>query len=182
MDLRETRIKGCLEIFPRVMRDARGTFIKTFHRDVFEKNSLKAAFAEEYFTVSRSGVIRGLHFQLPPMDHLKLVYCVCGEVFDVVVDLRNGSPTYGQHESFTLSAEKGNMVYIPRGLAHGFCALTEGATMMYKVTSVYSPEHDRGLLWNSAGISWPCKDPVLSDRDKGFPTLEEFHSPFRYDG
>ena len=181
MEIRETGIRGCYEIFPRVLTDERGAFIKTFHRDVFESHSLETSFAEEYFTVSGAGVIRGLHFQVPPMDHIKLVYSVSGEVFDAVVDLRTGSPTYGQFESFTLSSNKGNMVYIPKGLAHGFCALTDGATMMYKVTSVYSPEHDSGILWNSAGIPWPSKAPVLSDRDKGFQALSEFQSPFMYE-
>ena len=181
MELRESGIiKGCFELIPRVLGDERGTFIKTFHMDVFASHGLETEFAEEYFTVSRKGVVRGLHFQIPPMEHVKLVYCVRGEVFDAVVDLRRGSPAYGQHESFRLSAEEGNMLYIPRGLAHGFCALTEDATMMYKVTSVYSPEHDSGILWNSAGIDWPSGDPVLSERDKGFVALKDYDSPFEY--
>lgn len=182
MEFLETPIGGCYEIRPRVLADLRGAFIKTFHKDVFAERGLVTEFAEEYFTVSRKGVVRGLHFQTPPMDHVKLVYCVRGEVFDVVVDLRRGSPTYGRHETFSLSAERGNMVYIPRGMAHGFCALTEGATMMYKVTTVYSPDHDGGVLWDSAGIAWPDRDPIISDRDMGFAGLDKFDSPFAYEG
>lgn len=176
----KTAIPGCYELSPTVFKDKRGLFVKTFHQDIFSENGLETHFTEEYYTLSHRDVVRGLHFQVPPMDHVKLVYCVAGEVIDAVVDLRVGSPTYGQFEVFTLSAKKGNMVYIPRGLAHGFCVLSESAIMQYKVTTVYSPEYDSGILWNSAGIPWPCEAPVISERDRGFPALSGFSSPFKY--
>lgn len=179
-DVRSTEIPGCYEIQPRVVDDARGRFVKVFHRDAFAEQGLEVNFAEEYYSVSRKGVIRGMHFQTPPMDHAKMVYCVQGDVFDVLVDLRLGSPSYGKTASFNLSANKGNYVYIPKGLAHGFCATSESATLVYMVTSVYSPEHDTGILWNSIGISWPAKNPVMSDRDRGFIALADFKSPFVY--
>lgn len=175
-----TAIPGCYEIQPRIFDDARGRFVKVFQRNAFSEHGLEVDFAEEYYSVSRQGVIRGMHFQNPPMDHVKIVYCVQGEVFDVVVDLRLGSPSYGKAVTLNLSADKGNYVYIPKGLAHGFCATSESATLVYKVATEYSPEHDSGILWSSIGISWPSKNPVLSDRDRGFTPLSDFKSPFVY--
>lgn len=109
-----------------------------------------------------------------------MVYCVYGKVFDVVVDLRVGSPTFGEFETFELSAEKANMIYIPRGLAHGFYVLSEHAIMMYKVSTVYSPEHDTGILWNSVGIPLRDENPFISKRDSEFLPLKDFKSPFIY--
>lgn len=178
MEIKKTKIAGCYEILPKVLRDERGHFVKTFHEDIFRESGLEPHFAEEYYSMSHKGVLRGLHFQLPPMDHVKMVYCVAGQVLDAVVDLRVGSPTYGQHEIFEMSSEKANMVYIPRGLAHGFYVLSDSAVMLYKVTSVYSSEHDAGILWNSVGIQWPDQAPIISKRDSGFPSLVNFVSPF----
>lgn len=158
--------------------DARGRFVKVFHRQAFAAAGLNTEYPEEFYSVSHRGVIRGLHFQSPPMDHVKLVYCVAGEVQDAVLDLRQGSPTYGCHALIELSAQVGNMVYIPKGLAHGFCTLSETATLVYKVSSAYSPEHDCGVLWNSAGIPWSVTDPILSDRDRAHPPFRAFVSPF----
>lgn len=110
-----------------------------------------------------------------------MVYCVEGEVLDVVVDLRVGSPTYRQFALFELSAAKANSIYIPKGMAHGFCALSERAIMVYKVSTIYSPAHDAGVLWNSVGIPWPTTEAVISARDQSFPSLEQFESPFRYE-
>jgi dTDP-4-dehydrorhamnose 3,5-epimerase len=115
------------------------------------------------------------------MDGVKVVYCVEGEILDVVVDLRVGSPTYGQFDLFELSSVKANVVYIPKGVAHGFCVLGERATLIYKVGSLYSPLHDTGVLWNSVDIPWPIKNVVLSTRDLTFPSFEEFASPFKYE-
>lgn len=179
-DLRSTEIPGCYEIQPRIVDDARGRFVKVFHRNAFAALGLEVDFAEEYYSVSRQGVIRGMHFQTPPMEHVKMVYCVQGEVFDAVVDLRLGSPSYRQTATFNLSAKKGNCIYIPKGLAHGFCATSEPTTLVYKVSTVYSPEHDTGILWNSVDINWPLHTPVLSDRDRGFIRLADFKSPFVY--
>ena len=175
-----TEIPGCYEIQPRVVDDARGRFVKVFHRHAFAELGLEVDFAEEYYSVSRQRVIRGMHFQTPPIDHAKMVYCVHGEVFDAVIDLRLGSPTYQQTATFNLSAEQGNYIYIPKGLAHGFCVTSDSATLVYKVSTVYSPEHDAGILWSSVGITWPTENPVMSDRDREFISLSDFKSPFVY--
>ena len=168
-DLKSCKLSGCFEILPKKFDDARGRFVKVFHVQTFTKLGLETNFAEEYYSVSHKNVIRGMHFQLPPMDHVKIVYCV---------DLRVGSPTYGQHVVFELCASKANSIYIPKGMAHGFFARSDEAIMVYKVSSVYSPEHDAGILWNSVGIPWPRMAPLLSARDKRFPSIENFNSPF----
>lgn len=178
--IEQTGLPGCYELFPQVFRDHRGCFVKTFHEDAFVEAGLVGHFAEEYYSVSHRRVLRGLHFQIPPSDHVKLVYCIAGFVLDVVVDVREGSPTFGQHQTFTLNARRRSLVYIPSGLAHGFYVLSANATLVYKTTSVHSPEHDTGIRWNSAGIEWPDTTPVVSARDQAFPALSEFRTPFRY--
>lgn len=179
-ELNRTAILGCYEIQTRILQDNRGRFVKVFHEHAYIKLGLETSFAEEYYSCSHRGVIRGMHFQTPPTDHMKMVYCVQGEVFDVVLDLRVGSPTYGNIATFKLSAEKGNCIYIPSGLAHGFCTISDMATMIYKVSSVYSPANDSGLLWSSIGADWPIKDPIVSSRDAEFQMLIDFKSPFVY--
>ncbi len=179
--LKETVIPGCYEVQPRILDDPRGRFVKVFHHDEFAKLGLETSFTEEYYSCSRRGVIRGMHFQKPPSDHVKLVYCVHGEVQDVVLDLRIGSPTYGQAASITLSAQKGSFIYIPKGLAHGFCALSEVATLVYRVSSVYDPQKDAGVLWSSFRYNWPTIEPVISERDASFISLNNFKSPFVYE-
>lgn len=177
-----TSIPGCYRVSPNAQGDRRGRFVKVFHQRIFEERGLETQFAEEFYTVSARGVIRGMHFQRPPADHAKLVYCVHGAVLDVVLDLRVGSPAYGQCAAFELNAENGEFVYIPQGLAHGFCALTDESTLVYKVSTVHSPENDCGVLWNSIGVDWPVREPILSVRDQGFAPLAAFKSPFHYTG
>lgn len=179
-ELKHSRIEGCYEIQPKIFTDSRGEFVKIFHEQEFIKNNLSISYREEYYSRSRRGVIRGMHFQVPPMDHHKLVYCVHGEVFDVVVDLRVGSPTYGVAEKFTLSASKGNYLYIKTGMAHGFCVVSDEAVLVYKVSSVYAAEYDAGVLWRSLDIDWPAESPVVSARDESFPELSKLISPFTY--
>lgn len=180
-ELKPSKLSGCFELQPKAFDDVRGRFVKVFHEQAFAGMGLETNFAEEYYSVSHKNVIRGMHFQLPPMDHAKIVYCVQGEVLDAVVDLRVGSPTYGDHALFELSAAKANSIYIPKGMAHGFCAMSEQAIMVYKVSTIYSPEHDAGLLWNSVGISWPTNEAILSARDQSFSAFDKFVSPFRYE-
>lgn len=180
MRFNRTRIPGLLEILPPLHEDERGTFVKTVRRDLFAAHGVKTVFEEEYYTRSRQGVLRGLHFQLPPADHAKLVLCADGEALDAVVDLRAGSPTYGLFEIFPLCGAIPKVLYIPPGLAHGFLVTGPHALMFYKTTSAYSPEHDSGILWSSAGIPWPVAAPVLSARDRAFPPLSGFRSPFRF--
>jgi dTDP-4-dehydrorhamnose 3,5-epimerase len=173
-----TPLNGCYEITPNILNDDRGRFVKLFQQPEFAKFGLETNYQEEYYSVSHAGVVRGLHFQRPEMDHAKLVCCVSGEVFDVVVDLRLGSPTYAQSYSIELNAIKANCLYIPKGFAHGFAVTSGQATMIYKVSTVYSPEHDDGILWNSLDINWPITNPILSKRDGGFLPLDKFTSPF----
>lgn len=182
MNIIETTIPGCFEIHPDVIKDERGTFIKTFHQDIFSKHGLTTDFAEEYYSYSKKGVLRGFHFQLPPHDHVKIVYCVSGTIMDAIIDLRKGSPAYGQHAVFELSGEKANALYLEKGIAHAFYVVSDFAIVMYKVTTVYAPAHDAGILWDSAGVPWPDDMPVLSGRDKSFPPLSQFESPFIYAG
>jgi dTDP-4-dehydrorhamnose 3,5-epimerase len=180
-EFRESAISGCMEIQPRIFVDNRGRFVKVFHERLFAERGLCTDFPEEFYSRSHRGVIRGLHFQLPPEDHVKLVYCVEGSALDAVVDLRRGSATFGRHAVFELSAEKANAVYIPRGLAHGFLVLSDEATLVYKVSAVHSPQHDTGIRWDSAGIQWPISNPIISLRDAALPALAELDSPFRHE-
>ncbi len=182
MELRETKIAGCYELTPKIFTDIRGKFVKTFHTEIFQDYGLETQFAEEYYSCSTRNVLRGLHFQTPPKAHTKLVYCVLGDVTDVVVDLRVGSPTYGKFETFELSAEKANLVYVPHGLAHGFYVTSETAIMMYKVSTVYAPDCDFGILWNSVDIPWMSEQPIISQRDREFIKFADFDSPFVYGG
>lgn len=180
MKITETRIPKCYEIVPTILEDKRGRFVKTLHQDIYESHQLIIHFAEEYYSVSKKNVLRGLHFQVPPQDCTKIVYCLEGSVMDVVVDLRKGSPTFGEFELFNLSSENGKIIYIPSGLAHGFYVTSETAIMCYKVSTVYSPKEDTGILWNSVVIPWPNLHPILSERDQSFLPFSEFRSPFVY--
>lgn len=175
---KNTPISGCYELQPLVRKDARGRFVKVLHVPEFKKLGLETRFTEEYYSVSKKGVLRGLHFQEPPESLTKLVFCVQGEVFDAVLDLRRKSRSYGKVFTVELSSEKANMLYIPKGCAHGFYTLSKTAAMFYKTSAVYSPEHDKGVRWDSAGIKWPAGEKLLSPRDKGFAGLESFVSPF----
>lgn len=174
-------IPGVCELRAKVHADRRGRFVKLFHAEAFEAAGLETDFREAYYSTSSAGVIRGLHFQLPPHGHAKLVVCIQGAAFDIAVDLRKGSPTYGKHAVLRLSADAGNAVYIPKGVAHGFCVEAGTAVMLYMTTTVYAPDADTGIRWNSAEIQWPVETPVVSDRDAGLARLADFDSPFRYD-
>lgn len=180
MEIEPTAVPGCHIVQAKAIRDQRGAFVKTFHAPRFDELGLRTDWREEYFSASARGVVRGLHFQTPPADHAKLVFCLVGNVLDVVVDLRRGSPAYGRAHGFTLSAENGRGLYLPSGCAHGFVSRSELSGMYYKVTSVHSPEHDAGIAWNSVNFDWGVTDPVLSDRDSRHPALAEFDSPFIY--
>lgn len=175
---KNTTIPGCYEIQPVIRKDSRGLFVKVLHEPEFKKLGLETKFKEEYYSVSKKGVLRGLHFQEPPYALDKLVFCVEGEVFDAVLDLRKRSKTYGKAFTVKLTATKANMLYIPKGCAHGFYTLSKRAVMFYKTSAVYSPEHDKGVMWNSAGIKWPCRRPLISQRDASFPEMDTFESPF----
>ncbi len=168
-------------LLPKIFEDTRGRFAKTFHYDLFEKLGLPVDWREEFYSISKKGVIRGMHYQPPPYDHHKMVYCLSGRIFDVILDLRDGSPTYGSHVSIEISAEYGEVLIIPPGFAHGFCTLSDEAIMQYKVSSIYSPEHDTGVLWNSFGCAWPDDRPIISDRDTKLLPLSSINPPFKYE-
>jgi len=176
MDLIKTQIDGCYELQPKIFDDARGRFVKIFNQNIFEENNLETSFAEEFYSTSINKAVRGLHFQSPPYDQVKLVYCPYGEI--LVVDLRLESETYGKYVKFCISSKKANSVYIPKGMAHGFYVESEIAVVSYLVSNVYSEEHDLGIKWNSVGIPWPSINVMLSTRDDEFPSFDNFTSPF----
>lgn len=178
MEVIPTSLSGCFELRPFLAQDDRGTFAKTFHADRFAELGLPVDWREEFYSSSRKGVIRGMHFQTPPHDHEKLVYCMQGRVLDVVVDLRRASPTFGRHVAVELDATRGQGLMIPKGMAHGFLALTDDVLMAYKVTTVHAPAHDAGILWNSFGLDWGVDEPIVSARDRAHPALGDFASPF----
>jgi len=180
MRLNETSIPGCFELVPPAFRDNRGSFVKHFHRDQFEALGLETCFPEEFYTRSSARVLRGLHCMVPPFDQVKVVTCVFGSVLDAVVDLRRGSPTYGKYILTALDAERCNMLYIGKGMAHGFYVPTGEAVLLYRVSTMHSPLHDKGIRWDSAGIPWQVSDPVVSSRDMALPTLQDFECPFEF--
>lgn len=178
MQLTELSLPGCYLLQPRLFSDARGRFVKPLVRSVLQAKGLCSDFVEQYYSTSKQDVIRGMHFQLPPRHHAKLVYCAAGGVNDVLLDLRKESGTYGRHLSLPLTADSGHAVYIGSGVAHGFIAIQEPALMIYNVTSEYAPGHDTGVRWDSFGYDWGVAQPIVSERDRGFPALAEFDSPF----
>jgi dTDP-4-dehydrorhamnose 3,5-epimerase len=178
MERIETSLEGCFILKPKTFNDQRGSLTKIFHQPTFEELGLAGNFKEEYYSISSKGVIRGLHFQIPPSSHAKCIICLAGSIFDVVVDLRKSSHTYGQHFSVILKAEEPTLLYVPEGFAHGFMALEDNSLFLNKSTTVYDPTCDRGIKWDSCGISWPDLAPILSQKDEEMPTLASFISPF----
>ncbi|MDB6123144.1 MAG: dTDP-4-dehydrorhamnose 3,5-epimerase [Pedosphaera sp.] len=178
IQLSATELEGVMVLRPRIFEDQRGSFVKTYHESLFEELGVSFAPKEEFFSVSHRDVVRGMHFQLPPAAHDKLVYCPTGKVLDVVVDLRKASKTFGKIITRELSGKNREMLFIPVGFAHGFLALEDNTMMVYQTSTTHSPTHDAGILWNSFGFDWPVKNPILSERDKGFPALKDFQSPF----
>ncbi len=176
----ETSIKDVYIIEPKKYGDNRGYFMETYKESDFVSAGLNYKFIQDNQSKSKKGVLRGLHFQ-KTFPQAKLVRCIEGEVFDVCVDLRKGSKTYGKWEGVVLSAEKGNQFMIPRGFAHGFLVLTETATFCYKCDQTYHPEDEGGLMWDdpSINIKWPeCEDVILSDKDKKNSYLKEIKIEF----
>ncbi len=177
-EVTDVGLTGVRLLHPIVRRDARGRFVKTMHRVFFAAHGMPSDFAEQYYSVSDRNVVRGLHFQMPPFDHYKLVTCIEGEIRDVVVDLRRGSPSYGQHVAVEMSGERGDSLYIPVGFAHGFATRSSRALMLYNVSTVYAPTHDTGIRWDSVNIDWEVVSPLVSDRDANLPPFGDFSTPF----
>lgn len=156
--------------------DNRGAFIEMYKRSEFEANGIPRTFAQESISKSRKNVVRGLHYQLKPADQGKLVTVLSGSIFDVVVDIRKGSPTYSKHVGIRLSADKPQILWVPEGFAHGFMALEDNTTILYRMTKEYSKEQSRGIIWNdpALAVSWPSiGEPILSDSDKKWPRLQD---------
>lgn len=174
----ESKLKGCYVLQFPIAHDNRGQFVKTIQRSVFEEQGLEADFRECFYTTSHTNVLRGMHFQVPPSDHAKLLYCTEGSIYDVTLDLRRNSPTYGQHEVYELSSKASNAVYLPRGIAHGFFVREGPAVMVYHVTTEHDAAHDAGIRWDSFDAAWPTVSPIISPRDAGFVSFSDFESPF----
>ena len=183
MQVIKTAIDGLFIIEPRIFKDARGYFFESFSQREFEEKVGPINFVQDNESMSQYGVMRGLHFQRPPFTQSKLVRCVKGAVLDVAVDIRKGSPTYGQHVAVELSEENHLQFFVPRGFAHGFSVLTETAVFQYKCDNFYAPQADDGIsiLDDSLGIDWriPTAKAILSEKDTKHPLLKDFETPFK---
>lgn len=179
MKLIKTPFSGLFVLDTVNIKDDRGSFQKLFNLEFFRGNSLETKFDEIYYSVNKRGVIRGMHFQTPPFEHVKLVYVSHGRIIDVVVDIRKNSPTYGSHFKIELNGESGKYLYIPKGFAHGFASLAEGTIVNYAQSSCHAPSHDSGIMYDSCGIEWPFDNPIVSGRDLSFEMLTDFKSPFQ---
>jgi dTDP-4-dehydrorhamnose 3,5-epimerase len=178
-----TSIPEVVVVEPTVHRDDRGFFMEMYKESEFSAAGLPTEYVQDNFSHSIGPVLRGLHYQLNPHPMGKLVSVLEGEIFDVAVDIRKGSPTYSKWVSATLSTDNNRMLWVPPGFAHGFCVLSDQARVLYKVTGEYSKEHDRGIMWNdpAIGVEWPLEAPRLSPRDESHPGLEEADNNFEYE-
>ena len=186
MDITSLDIPDVKILRPKKHRDARGFFSETWSRAALETAGIDIDFVQDNQSLSAArGTVRGLHFQTPPHAQAKLLRVIRGAVFDVAVDLRRGSPSHGRHVSAVISAEEWNQILVPVGFAHGFMTLEPDTEVIYKVSGIYSPANDAGILWNDPdlGIAWPLDvEPVLSDKDRVQPRLRDFETPFTYEG
>lgn len=184
MEVIKTNIEGVVIIEPKVFNDARGYFFESFSQREFEEKIRKINFVQDNESMSSYGVMRGLHFQSPPFAQSKLVRCVKGRVLDVAVDIRKGSPTYGQHVAVELTEDNHRQFFLPRGFAHGFVVLSETAVFQYKCDNFYAPQADGGISIKDAslGIDWliPTENAILSEKDINHLCLKDFDSPFDY--
>jgi len=178
MNFTELNIPGVFVVSNFVSKDERGVFVKTYNSARFREIGFMDDFKESYYSTSYKDVIRGMHFQIPPHDHGKLVYVVEGKILDVILDLRKDSPSFQSCVSVELESMT-NSILIPKGCAHGFLTLTKTATVVYNVTTVYQKETDAGIKWDSFGFDWNITQPIISQRDNEFIPLDMFKSPFR---
>jgi len=169
-------------IEPKVFKDERGFFMETYKMPDFVNAGVKANFVQDNHSRSTKGILRGLHYQNPPFAQGKLVRAVKGEIFDVAVDIRTGSPTWGKWIGVILSEENKNILYVPETFAHGFCVLSEVAEVIYKTTNIYSAEAEAGIIWNDEdlNVEWPVKKPILSEKDQKLPSLKNADIRFYY--
>ena len=176
--IQATPLAGACIITLPSSHDERGTFVKAYGETVFRNAGIDFTLRESYFSFSKKNVIRGMHFQLPPHQHSKIVYCPQGAILDVIVDLRKDSPTFRQRYAHELSAANHKAVFIPEGFAHGFKSLTDDALTCYLVSSEYNKAHDTGIRYDTIGFNWDVKNPILSARDLSFVGMEEFEGGF----
>ena len=186
MPIESTSLTGVYVFTPQVYRDPRGFFYESYSQEFWRANGIDTVFIQDNHSKSARGALRGLHFQLAPAAQVKLVRVVRGAIWDVAVDIRVGSPTFGQWLGIELSADNFRQFYIPEGFAHGFCVLSDEAEVLYKTSRLYSPAHERGIAWNDLrlAIAWPIEAPLLSNRDANAPSLADYlaDTPFYYEG
>lgn len=176
MKVHSLRLEGAALLEPVVHGDSRGFFMESYNESVMAAQGISYNFIQDNQSLSaEAGVLRGLHYQLHPKAQTKLIRVLAGAIYDVIVDVRRSSPTFGQWQGFILSESNKRQLLVPKGFAHGFCTLVPNTQVLYKVDEYYSPEHDRGILWNdpSLGIDWPVSEPVLSEKDKRHPLLQD---------
>ena len=185
MQVTITELRGVLVLKPQYFQDHRGYFVETYNARAAQASGLKADFVQDNQAFSkRRGTVRALHFQVPPRAQAKLVRVLRGSIYDVAVDLRTGSPTYGRWTAATLTAQGGEQIFVPRGFAHGYCTLEDNTEVAYKVDCYYAPEYEQGIIWNDStlAIGWPIAvgEAELSDKDRTLSRFRAFVSPFRY--
>ena len=174
-EFESTDIEGPIVIKPEVFEDERGFLLETYAEAPFADHGLPTDYELEFYSQSTRNVLRGLHRQSSPYEQAKIVRCLSGEIYDVAVDVRSESETHGQYISQHLSAANKHALYIPSGFLHGFVTLSESALVHYKTTNQYAPDHERGVRWDdpTIGIDWPVEEPIVSDKDNSWPTLEQ---------
>ncbi|MGG0590885.1 dTDP-4-dehydrorhamnose 3,5-epimerase [Priestia megaterium] len=184
MNIIKTKFEDAVLIEPKVFGDHRGFFTESYNKEIFQQNGIDIDFIQDNHSLSQQpGTLRGMHYQLNDKAQTKLVRVTRGAIYDVIVDIRKGSPTYGEWQGVILSADNKRQLLVPKGFAHGFCTIVENTEVQYKVDELYSPEHDRGIAWNdpALNIDWPFHNPVLSDKDTKHPTLEEADNKFTWE-
>jgi dTDP-4-dehydrorhamnose 3,5-epimerase len=184
MKVLETKIPGVILLEPKVFGDYRGFFVESYNKQTFDNLGLKYNFIQDNHSLSaQPGTLRGLHYQLGPKAQTKLVRVTQGSIYDVVVDMRKNSPTYGKWEGFILSSENKRQLLVPKGFAHGFCTIASNTEVQYKVDEYYSPDYDRGVIWNDPHllIDWPTSNPLLSEKDTKHPVFLEAENNFEWE-
>ncbi|OGW19692.1 MAG: dTDP-4-dehydrorhamnose 3,5-epimerase [Nitrospirae bacterium GWC2_57_13] len=183
-DFEEFMISGLVLVRPKRFQDSRGFFVETYKHSEFASRGINEQFVQDNYSSSQQGTLRGLHYQKAPAAQGKLVTCLRGRIYDVAVDIRRGSPFFGKWAGVELTDENGLLLYVPPGFAHGFLVLSDRAEVLYKCTQEYSPDHERGIIWNDPeiGIQWQNSAPMLSPKDKELPFLREADMNFSYSG
>jgi len=184
MNILKTKFEDAVLIEPKVFGDHRGFFTESYNKEMFKQNGIDIEFIQDNHSLSQqAGTLRGMHYQLNDKAQTKLVRVTRGAIYDVILDIRKSSPTYGEWQGFILSADNKRQLLVPKGFAHGFCTIVENTEVQYKVDELYSPEHDRGIAWNdpALNIDWPFNNPVLSDKDTKHPTLAEADNNFTWE-